>query len=63
MDMKELRILNDEELRQKEKAIKDELFKLNAERYAGRVEKPHKFSLLKKGIARIQTILHEKKDK
>jgi len=63
MKIKELRLLGNEELRQKEKSFKDELFKLNAERYAGRVEKPHKFSLIKKGIARIQTILHEKKDK
>jgi len=48
---------------QKEKTLKDELFKLNQQRYAGRVEKPHMFSLLKKDIARINTILNEKKEK
>lgn len=63
MDIKELRSLSEDELHSKEKALKDELFKLNAERYAGRVEKPHRFSLLRRDIARIKTLLNEKKDK
>lgn len=57
----ELRNLSKEELLQKEKNLKEELFKLNMQRYGGRVEKPHLFSLLKRDIARIQTILNEKK--
>jgi len=61
MKAKELRNLSKEELLQKEKAIKEELFKLNMQRYAGRVDKPHTFSLLKRDIARIETILREKK--
>lgn len=61
--MKELRGLSAEELLQKEKALKEEMFKLNMQRYSGRVEKPHMFSLIKKDIARIQTILSERKDK
>lgn len=61
MKPKELRNLSQDELLQKEKAFKEELFKLNMQRYGGRVEKPHMFSLLKKDIARIRTILHEKK--
>jgi large subunit ribosomal protein L29 len=56
----ELRNLSKEELLQKEKNLKEELFKLNMQRYGGRVEKPHLFSLLKRDIARIQTILNEK---
>jgi len=63
MKTQELRALTREELMQKEKTLKDELFKLNQQRYAGRVEKPHMFSLLKKDIARINTILNEKKEK
>lgn len=63
MKAKELRNLSKEELWQKERALKEEIFKLNAQRYAGRVEKPHKFSLIKKDIARIKTILKEKKEK
>lgn len=61
MKTKELRNLTREELLQKEKSIKEELFKLNMQRYAGRVEKPHMFSLLKRDVARIETILQEKK--
>ena len=49
------------ELLQKEKSLKEELFKLNMQRYGGRVDKPHMFSLLKRDIARIETILNEKK--
>ena len=61
MKTKELRNLSREELLQKEKALKEELFKLNMQRYAGRVDKPHMFSLLKRDVARIETILQEKK--
>jgi len=61
MKTKELRNLSKEELLQKEKAIKEELFKLNMQRYGGRVDKPHMFSLLKRDIARIETILNEKR--
>lgn len=61
--MSELRNLSKTELLQKEKSLKEELFKLNMQRYGGRVEKPHMFSLIKKDIARIQTILNGKKEK
>ncbi|MFH1888841.1 MAG: 50S ribosomal protein L29 [Candidatus Omnitrophota bacterium] len=61
MKTKDLRNLSKEELLQKEKALKEELFKLNMQRYGGRVDKPHMFSLLRKDIARIETILHENK--
>lgn len=61
MKIKELRILSKEELLQKEGKLKEDLFKLNLQRYGGRVEKPHLFSLAKRDIARIQTILHENK--
>ncbi|MFH1269590.1 MAG: 50S ribosomal protein L29 [Candidatus Omnitrophota bacterium] len=61
MKAKELRNFSKEELLQKEKSLKEELFKLNMQRYGGRVDKPHMFSLLKRDIARIETILREKK--
>ncbi len=63
MKTMELRILSAEELKAKYKGLKEELFKLNQERFGGRVEKPHKFGLIKRDIARIQTILNEKKEK
>jgi len=63
MKPQELRNLSQQELLQKEKDLKEELFKLNLQRYSGRVEKPHMFSLIKRDIARIQTVLSEKKEK
>jgi len=60
MKAKELKGLTDAELEQKIHSLKEELFKLNCQRQAGRVEKPHRFSLLKKDIARIKTILKER---
>lgn len=61
MKAKELHTLSDDELTQKLKGLKEELFKLNLQRYTGRVEKPHMFSLIKRDIARIQTLLHKKR--
>lgn len=63
MKISELRNLSREELLAKEKSLKEELFKLNQQRYTSRVEKPHMFSLIKKDIARIETLLHERKSK
>lgn len=60
---KDLANLSKQELLEKEKSLKEELFKLNLIRYTGRVEKPHMFSLIKRGIARIQTALNLKKEK
>jgi len=63
MKIKELRNLTIEELTQKERALGEELFKLNEGRFSGRVDKPHMFSSIRKDIARIKTLLNEKKEK
>lgn len=63
MKPQELKDLAVSELMEKEKTLYAELSKLNLQRYTGRVEKPHKFALIKKDIARIRTILNQKKDK
>ncbi len=60
-NLQELRNITKDELLQKENSLKEELLKINAQRYSGRVEKPHLFSSLRKDIARIKTILNEKK--
>jgi len=59
----ELRNLSQEELLQKEKSLLEELSAMNMQRFSGRVEKPHKFGLIRKDIARIRTILNNRKDK
>ncbi len=61
--VKDLANLSKDELLGKEKDLKEELFKLNLGRYSGRVEKPHMFSLVKRTIAQIETILHLKERK
>jgi len=57
--IRELRNLSEDELRAKEDSLNQELFKLNQQRYSGRVEKPHLFKQIRKDIARIKTILNE----
>ena len=59
MKAKELHNLSEAELLQKEKSLKEELFKLNMQRYTGQVDKPHMVSLLRKDIARVQSVLRE----
>jgi len=63
MKMKELEAMSKEELQGKLLQLKNDLFKLNAARYAGTVEKPHMFQGVKKDIARIHTILNRKEHK
>lgn len=58
MKNKELLGLSTQELIVKEKSLREELFKLNIGRYSGRVDKPHMFSVIKKQIAQIETILN-----
>jgi len=63
MKAKELYNLSETELLQKEKALKEELSKLNQQRYLGRIDKPHMMSSVKKDIARVLTALRKiKKD-
>ncbi len=58
--LEELRSITRDELLNKEKSLKEQLYKLNLQRYSGRVEKPHMFSSLKREIAIIETIIHQK---
>jgi len=59
---KELRQLTIEELNQKLRSSREELFKLRYDAKAGRVEKPDRIRVIKRNIARILTILKEKED-
>ena len=60
MKMKDFRVLAIEDLRNKEKSFKKELQELNYLRKIGRVDKPSRFKLLRRDIARILTILKER---
>ena len=61
MKIREMRDLTAEDLLQKEKTLKKELFELNFQRKFGRVEKPGRFRLIRRDIARIKTLLNERK--
>lgn len=60
MKPSKLRELNSDELLQKEKSFKKELYDLNFQRKMGNVEKSNRFRMLKRDIARILTILKER---
>lgn len=60
MRTSELRNLSTEDLVQKEKTLKKELFDLNFQRKNGNVEKPSRFVAVKRDIAKILTILNER---
>ena len=59
MKAKELRELSTEELQKKEQDIREDLFKLKFQHGIRRLENPAKLALLRRNIARIQTIRTE----
>ena len=61
MKASELRELNEEELRSREMELKDQLFKLKVKKAIGQLDNPMKLKLIKRDIARIKTILNEKR--
>ena len=61
MDLKELRDLSDKELAQREQFLKKELFGLRQQSRMGQVEKPSRFTTIRKEIAQVLTIINERK--
>ena len=61
MKIKEFSNLTEDDLIAKEKQLKKELFDLESQRQMGRVEKPASFRNLRRDIARILTVLSQKK--
>ncbi len=60
--IKELRALSDEELETKIKESKKELFDLRLKQSTGSLEQPSKIRELRKNVARMKTILAERKN-
>lgn len=58
-ELKELRQLNEVELAQKEKQLKQELFNLRFQFGTGRLENPMQIRKTKRTIARVKTIMRE----
>jgi large subunit ribosomal protein L29 len=61
MDIKELRAMNDGELKEREAFLKKELFELRQQSRLGQVEKPSRFGTIRKEVAVILTVLNERK--
>jgi large subunit ribosomal protein L29 len=61
MKIKELTNLTEDDLIAKEKQLKKELFDMESHRQMGRVEKPASFRNIRRDIARILTLLNERK--
>lgn len=62
MKVKELRDQNADELLARVSTLKKELFELRQQKSSsGKAEKPSRFKTVRKEIARIQTILNERK--
>jgi len=59
MKAKELREMSVEDLRKKEHDIREDLFKLKFQHGIRRLENPARLALLRRDIARIQTIIRE----
>jgi large subunit ribosomal protein L29 len=60
MKARELREKSIEELRTTESDLREQLFKLRFQKATGQIENPVKIRLVRKDIARVQTILAER---
>ena len=61
MKVNEIRELTTEQIEAKIEEFKDEIFKLRLEQATGNLEKPSRIHELRKDVARMKTILAEKK--
>ncbi len=60
MKIKELREMTVEELGTKRREMKHEMFNLRIQQQSGQLENPARIHLLRKDIARIETIITER---
>lgn len=56
----EFRELSDQELTVKERELREELFNLKFQRSTGQVENPTRVNLLRRDVARAQTVARER---
>tara|TARA_B100000315_G_scaffold111136_1_gene101933 strand:+ start:1116 stop:1325 length:210 start_codon:yes stop_codon:yes gene_type:complete len=57
----ELRNLSVEELAEKKKDFKSEIFNLKIQMSIGKIENPSRLKILRRDVARVKTIIKEKK--
>jgi large subunit ribosomal protein L29 len=61
MTSKEIRELSPEEIKTKIREIREQLLQLRLRKQTGQVDKTHELRTLRKDLARLETILNEKK--
>jgi large subunit ribosomal protein L29 len=60
MKVAEVRDLDVDELRQREKDLDDQLFRLRIQKSMGQLEAAYKLKTLRRDLARVKTVLREK---
>ena len=60
MKVAEFRDLQVDELRQREKDMDDQLFRLRIQKSMGQLEAAHKLQAVRRDLARVKTVLREK---
>ena len=60
MDIKEIRKLSDQELKDKIKETKEQLFTKRMQQASGTLEKPVELRTLRRDVARMKTVLKER---
>ncbi|NIO10565.1 MAG: 50S ribosomal protein L29 [Deltaproteobacteria bacterium] len=60
METKEIREMKPEEILQKRRELKQQIFHLRLSRSAGRLESPVKLKQTRRDLARLETVLREK---
>jgi large subunit ribosomal protein L29 len=60
MKVTEVRDLQVDELRQREKDLDDQLFRLRIQKSMGQLEAAHKLKTVRRDLARVKTVLREK---
>ena len=63
MKIGECRDLGVDELKQREKDLDDQLFRLRIQKSMGQVEAAHKLKALRRDLARVKTVLREKESR
>ncbi len=61
MKVEEIRELNVDELRAKVKDLQDQVFRLRIQKAMGQLDAPHKVRALRRELARVMTVLTEKR--
>ena len=60
MKIKEIRELSREELATRRRELKEEIFHLRLQQQSGQLERPSQIRLLRREIARLETVLTQK---